>query len=43
MVFVPGNAVHGVRNMNDSRLSLVWILPGDAYGTIEYHGVDARF
>ena len=36
VAYVPGGAVHGVRNRSASPIVLVWAFPTDTYGEIEY-------
>jgi quercetin dioxygenase-like cupin family protein len=39
VVYFPSDAVHGVRNRGQERISIVWMFPADSYDEIEY--VDA--
>ncbi len=36
VVYIPQNMVHGVKNMGDELLTLLWIFPTDSYYDIEY-------
>jgi quercetin dioxygenase-like cupin family protein len=38
VVYVPGDAVHGVRNRGAALCRLVWAFPTDTYTEVEYHG-----
>ncbi len=40
VIYVPGNAVHGIRNNSSETLCLMWIFPADVWRDIEYHMVD---
>ena len=43
IVYIPGNAVHGIRNTGKERLTLIWAFPNDQLSEIEYHMVDQEF
>ena len=36
VAYIPGGAVHGVRNRGDEAITLVWAFPVDSYDDIEY-------
>ncbi len=36
-VCIPENEVHGIKNIGDELLALMWIFPVDNYFDIEYH------
>ncbi len=36
VVYIPQNMVHGVKNIGDGLLTLVWVFPVDSYYDIEY-------
>ncbi|MBP2367758.1 cupin domain-containing protein [Pseudonocardia parietis] len=36
-VFVPGGAVHGIRNTTSSTLSVFYALAADGFADVEYH------
>jgi len=37
VVYIPANEVHGIKNINDHTLTLVWMFPTDTWAEIEYH------
>ena len=43
VLFVNGNAVHGVRNSTDTTLKLMWMFPGDSFKDIEYRSEQTDF
>ena len=43
VVFVKSDALHGVRNLHDSTLRLMWMFAGDSFADIEYRGEAAAF
>jgi len=40
VVYIPGDAVHGVRNTGGEVLKLVWMFPTRTWPEIEYHPDD---
>ena len=36
VAYIPGGAVHGVRNRGDETIVIVWVFPADTYDEIEY-------
>ena len=36
VVYVPGDAVHGVRSRGEVTCTIVWAIPADSYDDIEY-------
>jgi mannose-6-phosphate isomerase-like protein (cupin superfamily) len=43
VVYIPGNATHGIRNTGKERLVMIWIFPNDKWNEVEYHMVDRSF
>lgn len=41
-VFVPGNAVHGMKNTGTETLSLFYVFPADSFSDVEYIYPDSR-
>jgi quercetin dioxygenase-like cupin family protein len=37
VVYIPANQVHGIKNISDHTLTLVWMFPTDTWSEIEYH------
>ena len=37
VVYVPRNVVHGIENVGDTLLTLMWMFPGEVWADIEYH------
>ena len=37
VVYVPRDVVHGIENVGDTLLTLMWMFPGDVWADIEYH------
>ena len=35
-LFVPGNALHGCRNLDESELRLAYVFPADSFDDVEY-------
>jgi len=36
IAYIPGGAVHGVRNRGDEAIVIVWVFPTETYDEIEY-------
>ncbi len=36
IVFIPQDYVHGIENIGETPLSLMWIFPTDAWSDVEY-------
>ena len=43
VLFVPVDAVHGVRNPTDTTLRLMWMFAGDSFKDIDYHRAETDF
>jgi len=37
VVYIPANQVHGIKNIGEHSLALVWMFPTDTWSEIEYH------
>lgn len=40
VVYIPGNLTHGIKNMSDQLLTVVWVFPTSTWRKIEYHDDD---
>jgi len=43
VIYIPANQVHGIKNISDHTLVLVWMFPTDTWSEIEYHNDDVTF
>lgn len=43
VVYVPGKEVHGVKNISDNPLKLIWVFPCDTYSEITYHDAEVPY
>jgi len=37
VAYIPANQIHGLKNISDQMLSLVWVFATDSWSEIEYH------
>ena len=37
VIYIPANQVHGIKNISDHTLALVWMFPTDTWSEIEYY------
>jgi quercetin dioxygenase-like cupin family protein len=42
-VYIPASQVHGIRNIGDQTLVLVWMFPTDTWAEIDYHDDHVSF